>query len=73
MVYACPRPCAADINGDGQVSAADLLSMLSNWGCQGSVSGAGSTCVADIDCDGLTGSGDLLVLLVQMGSQCDRV
>jgi len=45
-----------DINGDGVVSFADLLAVISAWGpCEG--------CLADIDGDGVVGFSDLLSVL----------
>ncbi|MEE9130664.1 MAG: hypothetical protein V3T84_11650 [Phycisphaerales bacterium] len=56
----CQRDCPADLNGDGSVGAADLLSLLVSWGpCKG--------CPADFDGDGTVGASDLLTLLVNWG------
>lgn len=53
----------ADLNQDGTVGAADLLSLLSAWGpctdCR--------DCPADLDDDCNVGAGDLLLLLAQWG------
>lgn len=48
---AAPSP---DIDGNGAVNAADLASMLGNWGAPGST---------DLDLDGSTGASDLSILL----------
>lgn len=54
---------ANDIDGDGQVGAADLALLLGSWGpC-----GAGC-CSADLDQDGAVGGPDLAILLGAWGS-----
>ena len=56
-----PGPkCKADLNEDGAVSAADLLSLLGAWG-----SNAGHP--ADFDVDGAVGASDVLRLLGSWG------
>ncbi|MEE8153474.1 MAG: NosD domain-containing protein [Phycisphaerales bacterium] len=51
-----------DINGDGMVGAADLLSLLANWGpCET------GCCPADLDGNGTVGASDLLILLANWG------
>ncbi len=51
-----------DINGDGVVGAADLLSLLVSWGpCET------GCCPADLDGNGSVGASDLLTLLVNWG------
>ncbi len=52
--------CAADLNDDGIVGAADLLSLLVQWGTD-----PGGP--PDFDGDGIVGASDLLVLLVNWG------
>ena len=52
------RAVAGDFNGDGVVDAADLSTLLSNWG------GSGAT---DLDGDGVTGAPDLSILLCNWG------
>jgi hypothetical protein len=54
-----PRPeaCAADLNGDGAVGAADLAILLGAWG----------TGKADLDGDGVTDAADLTALLGAWG------
>lgn len=49
-----PPPNPADLNGDGVVNAADLATLLANWG---------STGPGDLDGDGTVGSSDLTILL----------
>jgi hypothetical protein len=52
--------CIADLDGDGNVDASDLLSLLVSWGpCK--------DCPADFDGNGSVGASDLLVLLVNWG------
>ena len=55
--------CAADLDGDGSVSGADLGLLLAQWGCVGK-------CSADIDGDGAVGGSDLGILLALWGP-CD--
>ena len=46
-----PAPCAADIDGNGQVDAADLAALLGDWGATKSpanVDGAGTVDAADL-------------------------
>jgi pectate lyase len=53
-------PCAADLDGSGDVSFADLLILLTFWG----------TCVecpADLDCDGMVAFEDLLLMIAAWG------
>ncbi|MDP6692801.1 MAG: S8 family serine peptidase [Phycisphaerales bacterium] len=53
-------PCVGDINGDGAVGVADLLSVVDAWGtCIG--------CSADIDGDGTVGVSDLLAIVDAWG------
>ena len=53
-----PAPaCPADLNGDGNVSAADLAFLLGAWGTAG----------ADLDGDGTTGAPDLSAMLNAWG------
>jgi subtilisin family serine protease len=52
--------CNADLDGDGNVSTADLLELLGSWGpCPG--------CPADLDGDGDVSTSDLLILLGTWG------
>ncbi len=53
-------PCEEDLNGDGTVGAADLLSLLVQWGTD-----PGGP--PDFDGDGTVGASDLLRLLVAWG------
>lgn len=53
-------PCAADLNGDGVVSGADLAIVLGSWGpCRG--------CIADINQDGKVDGADLAIVLGAWG------
>ena len=54
-------PCAADIDGDGDVGTNDILAILSDWGpdCGG--------CLADIDGDGDVDVDDLLTVVSAFG------
>jgi hypothetical protein len=51
-------PCPADLNGDGEVSAADLSLVLLSWG----------TSAADVDGDGDTTAADLSLVLEAWGT-----
>ncbi len=53
-------PCEEDLNGDGTVGAADLLSLLVQWGTD-----PGGP--PDFDGDGTVGTSDLLQLLAAWG------
>ncbi len=53
--------CAGDIDGDGEVSIVDLLSLLAAWG-------ANPGHAADLDGDGVVGILDLLSLLGAWGA-----
>ena len=53
-------PCPWDLDGSGNVGAADLLDLLFNWGpCPG--------CAADFDGDDIVGASDLLAMLFNWG------
>ncbi len=55
-----PPACVADLDGDGDVDAADLAQLLGNWGpCKG--------CPADFDGDGAVNAFDLAQLLGNWG------
>ncbi|MBL9121962.1 MAG: hypothetical protein JNL80_18795 [Phycisphaerae bacterium] len=51
-------PCPADLNGDGEVSGADLGVLLGGWGSPGAT---------DLDGSGSTGGADLAILLGAWG------
>jgi len=56
-----PPPCPEDVDGNCIVNTADLLILLGNWGC------AGSMCPGDVDFDGDVDTSDLLALLAAWG------
>lgn len=56
----CAQPCPADIDGNGMVSTADLLILLSAWG-------PNPGHPADFDDNGVVGTSDLLILLSSWG------
>ncbi|HHZ96845.1 MAG TPA: bilirubin oxidase [Flavobacteriales bacterium] len=56
-------PCPADVNGDGSITVADLLLVLSEFGCT-------SACTADVDGDGSVTVADVLVVLSLFGTTC---
>ena len=52
--------CAADLDGNGNIGASDLLALLASWGpCD--------NCPADLDGNGNVGASDLLALLASWG------
>lgn len=59
-----PLPgCLEDINADGSVDDADLLSVLFAFGQAGYIP-------ADVNCDGIVDDADLLMVLFVFGSSC---
>ncbi|MFO0829291.1 MAG: hypothetical protein U0572_14230 [Phycisphaerales bacterium] len=56
--YLAPRPCAADLNADGTVDAADLAILLGAWSSGGA---------ADLNCSGAVDASDLAILLGAWG------
>ena len=58
-LHPTPLPCPADLDGNGEVGAPDIASLLSQWGSFG-----GS---ADLDGDGQVASSDIAVLLSAWG------
>jgi len=55
--------CIGDVNGDGNITVADVLLVLSEFGCM-------SGCTADVDGDGYVNVADLLLLLSMFGTVC---
>jgi hypothetical protein len=55
--------CSGDINGDGMITVADILLILSEFGCM-------SSCESDVDGDGYVNVSDLLFLLSMFGEVC---
>jgi hypothetical protein len=55
--------CTGDVNGDGNITVADVLLVLSEFGCM-------SGCTADVDGDGYVNVSDLLLLLSMFGTVC---
>ena len=58
-----PAPCPEDVNGDGTVSVADVLAVLSEFGCA-------SSCEYDVTGDGNVNVTDVLQLLSAFGTDC---
>ncbi len=56
-------PCTGDVNGDGSITVADILIILSEFGCT-------SACTADVDGDGSVTVSDVLVVLSLFGNPC---
>lgn len=55
--------CQGDVNGDGAITVADILLILSDFGCT-------TGCSADVDGDGSVTVSDVLVVLSLFGSPC---
>ena len=55
--------CTGDVNSDGVVTVADVLLVLSEFGCM-------SECSSDVDGDGYVNVADILLLLSAFGSDC---
>ena len=55
--------CQGDVNGDGAITVADILLILSDFGCT-------TSCSADVDGDGSVTVGDVLALLSLFGQAC---
>lgn len=50
-----------DLNGDGIITIADLIELMSNFGC------VGENCLGDLNNDGVVNIQDLILLLNEMG------
>ena len=59
-----PAPCPEDANGDGSISVADVLAVLSEFGC------TGEGCSYDIDGDNAVTVSDVLLVLSAFGTSC---
>ena len=57
-------PLRRDVNVDGNVTVADMLMMLSEFGCA-------QSCTSDLNGDGLVTVNDLLGLLGLFGTPCE--
>jgi len=55
--------CTGDVNLDGNVTVADMLSVLSDFGCA-------QSCTADVNADGMVTVTDVLALLGLFGTPC---
>jgi len=55
--------CTGDVNGDGVITVADVLLVLSEFGCL-------SGCTADVDGDTYVNVADILLLLAAFGTAC---
>ncbi|MDG2209455.1 MAG: hypothetical protein P8K81_05630, partial [Flavobacteriales bacterium] len=62
--YSCQ--CPGDLNGDGFVTVADVLILLSGFGCV-----APPECASDATGDGFTNVSDLLFILSVFGNACE--
>ena len=59
-----PQFCAEDVNQDGAVSVADVLAILSEFGC------VGAGCEYDVDGDNAVTVADVLAVLAVFGGSC---
>jgi len=59
-----PATCPEDVNSDGSVSVADVLAVLSEFGC------VGEACLYDIDGDDAVTVSDVLAVLSAFGTSC---
>ena len=55
--------CPEDLNNDGQITVADVLELLADFGCT-------SDCSADLNGDGATNVNDILQILAAFGNDC---
>ena len=55
--------CPEDLNNDGQVTVADILELLADFGCI-------SECSGDLNADGATNVNDILQILAAFGGPC---
>ena len=58
-----PPNCPEDLNNDGQITVADILALLADFGCT-------SDCGADLNEDGATNVNDILQILAVFGTDC---
>ena len=58
-----PPACPEDLNNDGQITVADILVLLADFGCT-------NACEADLNGDGATNVNDILQILAAFGSDC---
>ena len=59
-----PPTCPEDVNADGAISVADVLAVLSEFGC------ANTNCLYDIDGDSNVTVNDVLMVLSAFGNPC---
>ena len=55
--------CPEDLNNDGQITVADILALLADFGCT-------ADCDADLNGDGATNVNDILQILAAFGNNC---
>ena len=58
------QDCVGDMDGDGVVAVSDVLSVLSEFGCN-------TKCTMDINGDGSTNVTDVLLVLSAFGTACN--
>ena len=57
--------CPADVNGNGAIDVADVLTVLSDFGCE-----SGCNTLTDLDGDGSITVADVLTVLSAFGEDC---
>ncbi|MFZ6052810.1 putative metal-binding motif-containing protein [Halocola ammonii] len=57
--------CVQDLDSNGSINSADLLLLLSDFGCDGN-------CTYDLNTDSEVNASDLLLFLSVIGSECDN-
>ena len=55
--------CPEDLNNDGQITVADILALLADFGCT-------TSCGSDLNGDGATNVNDILQILAAFGTTC---
>ena len=66
-----PDSFSSDLDGSGEVGAADILLFLSEYGVICEIEDTLNDCIADFDGSGEVGSADLLLFLSEFGITCE--
>ena len=65
LIHAWKRLLPADLNGNGAIEVADVLMVLSDFGCS-----TGCNSLTDLDGDGSITVNDVLMVLSAFGESC---